>query len=378
MTPKSFFHVSVLRVFIVRVAAVAVLVCLCTGAWADSLDFYQVDFNLDGTVYIDSEWGSLDLTYTGDAGILYFNLAVDGNWGIQNIPVLSREGAGVDQTTAFSFDLGVPRGTPVSTLNYDYALTATVQDTMPGGSFPATVLDRSVVAYSGARGVSIPPLPAASPLIGGAAATPDKHAHSGFPNQESGHNECVPTAVSNSLQFLNARHSLGIDPSEITIAKMKTATNWAAAHGVWIEHDDTRPPGQRNAWWEDKDAYMQAHDALPITTRKITEFDDVAGWIEIGADIELQGDWHGAAIVGITYLGAGKYQIDVAHDTKQDALGGTQVDPLIYDETTRKFKGSPGWFDGSSFRYAIVEIPEPATFSLLIVGGLILTRRRRR
>ena len=96
---------------------------------------------------------------------------------------------------------------------------------------------------------------------------------------------------------------------------------------------------------------------IPVTTRKITDLSKLAAEGAKGQDIEIQGDWHTAAVVGITDLGGGKYEIVVAHDTKQNETGGTKKDKITYDPATNNFTGSPGFFHNSSFRYAIVECP---------------------
>ena len=119
-------------------------------------------------------------------------------------------------------------------------------------------------------------------------------------------------------------------------------------------------------------------NGLPITTRKFTDMSLLGDELDDDQDIELQGDWHTAAIVGLTEWANGCYAIEVAHDTEQGTAGGTIVQTVIYCPTTGKFVGSPGFFDGSSFRYAVVEcpIPEPVSLVLLSMGGFALLGRR--
>ena len=317
-----------------------------------------MDFNLSGTIYTDTEWGSVDFTFTGQEPIMYFNLTVNGTWQVQNIPVLSIEGVGVEQTMTYYFDLGTARGTNVTSLNYDYAFTPGILDTMPGVLKPAPVVDDYAAVWSGFEGL-MPPLGPAKPLIGGKAAVEKKCIHKDFPNQECEPNECAPTAVSNSLQWLNKKYNLGLATDKLTIDRMKIATRWKVPPrriGCFIDHSDNRPEGERNAWWEDKKKYMEDND-YPITTERVTDMNEVYKQFCRGQDVELQGDWHTDAVVGITDLGGGKFSIDVAHDTKQGQPGGTKTDTITYDPNTNKFTGSPHFFDGSSFRYAVVECP---------------------
>ena len=320
------------------------------------IDFYQMDFNLDGATYKDTDWGSVDFTFTGEEPIMYFNLAVNGGWQVQNVPVLSIEGVGVRQSISFAFDLGVPSGTDVTSLNYGCTFTDTTIDSMPDETEAADVFDWEVVVSSGAAGEEIPALEPAKPLVGGAVVNVTICPHANFPNQECGLNECVPAAVSNSLKFLNKKHKLELNDNDLSIAKMKEATKWEP-DGCWIDSDDSRPENtSKNAWWQDKKAYMESNN-ISVTTRKITDVSKLAAEIDAGQDIELQGDWHTAAVVGITALWGGWYGIDVAHDTKQGQNGGTKTETIFYDPSTKKFTGSPGFFDGSSFRYAVVECP---------------------
>jgi len=323
---------------------------------ADEVNFSQIDFYIDGVPTLNSEWGSVDFTFTGQEPVMYFNLAANGSWQVQNIPVLSIEGEGVNQSISFAFDLGVPSGTDVTSISYGYTFTNTTLGSMPAETGTAVVFDQDVVISSGAGGVAIPPLQPAKPLVGGAAVGAKKHVHANFPNQDCGLSECCPAAVSNSLKFLNKKHNMGLNNNGLSIAKMKTATNWNK-EGCWIDPDATRPAGERNAWWEDKKAYMKMNN-IPVTTRKIADLSKLAAEIDKGQDIEIQGDWHTAAVVGITDLGGGKYKIVVAHDTDQGNPGGTMTQSIIYNPATKKFEGSPGFFDGSSFRYAVVECPD--------------------
>ena len=100
--------------------------------------FYQLNFNRVDGVLSDSEWGHVDMTFSGYPNVMYFNLAINGSWQVQNIAVGSIEGPGRLQTMTYSFDLGVPRGTNVTNLNYDYSLTQQPIGAMPAGAIPAT------------------------------------------------------------------------------------------------------------------------------------------------------------------------------------------------------------------------------------------------
>ena len=309
---------------IISMTIVVIAICilaLTPTVSADEVNFSQTDFYLDGVPTLNSDWGSVNFTFTGQDPIMYFNLAANGSWQVQNIPVLSIEGEGVNQSISFAFDLGVPSGTTVTSLNYGYTFTNTTLGSMPAETGTAAVFDQEVVIDSGVAGEAIPPVQPANPLVGGAVVGGVKHAHANFPNQDCGKAECVPAAVSNSLKFLNKKHNMGLNDNDLSIAKMKNATNWglkklskAAGPGVdrviipyppswsdphtvagsWPFPDPNAAAGQKNAWWQDKDAYMNMTN-IPVTTEIITDLSKLAAEIDAGQDVEIRGDGHVAA-----------------------------------------------------------------------------------
>lgn len=332
------------------------LLCTFSVARAESLVFSQLDFNLDEKLYQDTEWGSVDFTFTGQGPIMYFNLAVNGSWQVQNIPVLSVDGEGVEQTMTFDFDLGSERGTDVAVLEYDYAFTSDILASMPGGSTAISVSDKEIVMSAGVNGLggNMPKPAKAKPLVGARVASNLKHAHKNFPNQECKKNECTPTAVSNSLHFLNEQHKLDMDADDISIAKMKTATGW----------DD----GCDETWWKKKNDYMKNNN-LPITTKKIQPKDigKLADEMDDKQDIEIDESWkdpdtkenrgHTTALIGIVKLKNGKYTINVADDRAQGKPGGVNNPrTYTYDPATGEFFEA-GW-GFTKFDYAIVECPK--------------------
>lgn len=341
------------------------------------LGFYQSDFVLDGSSFADTNNGAVDLTYTGTSNVRYFNLAVDDDWVIQNVPVLSQDGIGVSHTKTYSFPMNVPSGTPVGSLLYDYRLTDDPVQEMPDGIIEAPVADREYVISGGGAGVDIPDLSPLVKLIGHLISGPE-HSNAGFQSSDCNDSECTPAAVSDSMNFLNEEHDMDLEEGDIDIDDMKGATNWGekdlgggeTATGAWIDHDDDRAEGEQNAWWEDKDEYMQENN-IPVTTTKVDDLGELGEELDEGQDVELQGDWHTAAVTGITDLGNGDYAIDVSHDTKQGTDGGVQTDTIIYDSDTGKFTGSPGFFNGSSFRYAIVECPKKEPNADLDESGFV-------
>ena len=332
-------------IFVGFVVAVLLAIPSCDGEgekdpYNVSFEFHQLDFFWVNREEPNSPWGTATLGYENSSAILYFNLAADKRWVVRNVPVPpSTERA----HWTFGFDLGVTKGTDVKQLEYAYELTPNVLTTMPGDFTRASVVDRLVVVSPGFQeGTPVlrdPP----DAEFGDAVASSAFH-EGEFPNAGAGDKECVPAAVSNSLKFLNAKYGLGLTDEEMSIATMKRATDWD-------------PTGCGFEWYKTKDQYMQDR-GYGVTTRKIENFDQIIEEIKAGQDVELCGDWHCAAVTGIARLTNGKYVIYVAHDTAQDEKGGEIYEKIIYDPDTKKFEGSPGFFDGSGFSYFVVECPK--------------------
>jgi len=323
---------------------------VCSGA-VSNINFNQMSFKFDGTTYYNNtEWGSVNVIFIGQEPIMYFNLAVNGSWQVQNIPVLSDCGVGVIQNMTYYFDLGTERGADVTSLSYDYAFTSDILGTMPGGSNPASVGDDYIALWAGFEGL-MPELAPAEPLVGGKVVS-EKHSQDPKPNQECDPGECVPTAVSNSLKFLYDHNLMPLsDEQPISIAAMKTATGFKAG----------KVP--RN-WWEVKDKYMKDHK-YPITTRKTTDMSDIEKQIDNGQDVEIQEYWvnestgekvgHLSRLVGIVKEEDGTYGMDVADDTMQGEKGGCITHSRTYDPATGDLKGG---HVGSKFDFAVVECPD--------------------
>ncbi len=305
-----------------------------------SYEFHQLEFFWVNREEPNTPWGSATLGYERAHTTLYLNLAVDKRWVVRNVPVPpSTERA----HWTFGFDLGVAKGTDVTTLEYAYKLTSNVLTTMPGDFKRASVTDRLVVVAPGFQEGT--PILQDPPDAEFGDSVADSAFHEGeFPNTGASLNECVPAAVSNSLKFLNAKYKLGLTEEEMSIPTMREATGWD-------------PKGCGYEWYKTKDQYMQDR-GYGVTTRQITDFDEIIKEIKAGQDVELCGDWHCAAVVGIARLANGKYVLYVAHDTAQDEKGGEITEKIIYDPETWKFEGSPGFFDGSGFSYFVVECPK--------------------
>lgn len=311
----------------------------------ETVRFQQLSFELAlGETRVHySDWGRLLLTFQGSQDVRYLNLSVNGRWAIRNVPVLSIHGDKVTQTITYTFSLGVPSGRQMTQLSYGISLGPQTVEIPPTESDKAPVSQEQVNVTCPTSNTPMP-LGPATPLVGGKLADGEtKHVNNTtFPNQEAGKLECGPVAVSNSLQWLNNIHSLGLKPGDIDIDAMKKATGWTS-NGVPAD------------WFKKKDQYMKDH-GIPIETTTVP-IDQVPEKMDKKCDIELDGQVHIVAIVGIAKLDNGKYSITVRHDTKQGEPGGTIDETVTYDPSTNKVEGGT-WLDGKRVDNFVVECPK--------------------
>lgn len=312
-----------------------------SAAEAPALRFSQLSVDFGGEVHSHSEWGAVDLELPAAGGLVYFNLAVDGVWRIQNVPVQSvTEETGGLATTRFNFDLGVPSGAVVSALSYGFDLTPTPLSQMPQGATPAAVVSADYVLTTCLSGQPIAFTPPNPTLVGGEPAGTSIQ-RKNFPNQEAGVNECIPVAASNSLQWLNRRYKLGLDPTLISIAAMKTALGWL-------------PTGTPGEWWTRKNKYL-SDNQIPISTANVSRtIDDLVKAMKNGCDVELVVGKHAVAVTGVTQQANGNYAVIVANDVDQGKADGRVSEVLTFNTATKTFAGAP-WNNGLGIGQLIVE-----------------------
>lgn len=333
------------------------LLCPFLFLQAQTVQYHQLSFYNGGPFYSDSDWGAADVTFMGTSEVLYFNLTVGTNWVVENMPILSVQGNNVTQTQRIWFDIG-DSGVYVSNINCGFSLQSYTISAKPALTGTASVTSKVVYNYSGAsgsKGTGAPP-PTAKNQKGGqvtASAVPTNH--SGFPNQECGKNDCVPVAISNSLQWLNSYYSLNMDTAAISLSALRTGLK-KGPNGV-----DT------NKIVPYKRAYTQAQK-LPITTHQIRgdqskQFEKVIDEMNKGQDVELilkklDGGFHAVSITGIAQTGTGKFAITISEDSQQGCAGGTVSEPATYDRGNHLWGESLVYASGEPYNFFfIVECP---------------------
>jgi len=322
------------------------------------LAFFQLDVTLDTDSVPNSDWGEVHVIHEGAAQLRYFNLTVNGSWQVRNAPLLSAEGVGTTQTEVFSFDLGVSPGVDVTQLSYAATIELSPRGEMPHGDTLAAVLSRAYFIAAGITDDEPWLVPPARPFISffqdGQRVT-----HEGFPNQQSRPSECVPTAVSNSLQWLKKKHGLNIADDELTIDKMKAAVGW---HGPLAGKE----AGADQGWEKLKDKYMKAK-GFPISTKKVhpTDFRAVHKALADNCDVELTTRKHAVAVIGMQGCdpkkdptSKTKCELTVAHDSDQaNNNAGTIEERVTYTPTNGRLDNGGPW-TGEQVREFVIECPE--------------------
>lgn len=307
----------------------------------------QLDVSLDHSSHQNSSWGQVIVKFTGSSEVQYFNLAFDGEWRIRNMPVLSREGAHVVQSTAFLFNLGAPDGEDVSSGRVAFDLGASVLIEMPGHAVTMPVSHAVWGIETGFRHGTISYSPPPASLIG-AAATGNKVAHTSFPNQKSGVNQCVPVALSNSLQWLNKKYNLGLAEADMSIETMKTVVGWT-------------PTGAGPQWWSRKRTRFK--DVLTTTTIPRFNIAEVHAAVAEGCDVELSANEHVVSVTGAEKLSDGRYSLDLTHDPNQrddKAPGAEGTQTVIWDPKSKTFSGAP-FIEGKAADLIVKECPKKRT-----------------
>lgn len=309
------------------------------------LKLSQLDLSLDGVRHPFSDWGLAEVTFIGQSDVQYLNLNLDGVWAAQNVPLLSQQGSGVVQTVTLGVPLG-QYGTMKTEASLGWSLTTNTVPAAPPADTNAPVGSRSTIQFSGFAGSPLyyePP----EPLVGGLVVSNDM-ALPAFPNLEQGVNECAPTAVLNSLLYLDQGFGLNLPTNRLTIGEMKVATGWGVTGAPVVWWDDV-------VWVDRKREYMARHN-LPIVTEETRQPSLVQSALRNHYDVEICVDGHAAAVVGVAVQTNGNWTLLLQDDLIQGAPGGLRRYPVTYDPSTGKITGS-GW--NTRFIEFVIERPGP-------------------
>lgn len=326
------------------------------NAGAQTAAYYQLNFIYDTDTTLLSDWGAIDITFMGSTGYKFLNLKVDTVWAIENMPVVSVEGI-LSQTQRFWFPLS-DSDTVFTSLIVGMTFTDTLLTVAPSLTDTVSVSQFTYKIFTGSTSGATTggkKKPSDKEKQKGGAPTapaPAAPSHAGFPNQSADPNECVPAAISNSLNYLNAKHSMGMPAGAISIDSLKQPLNWTPSAGV-----------DRTSWADRKNKYMQKRK-LPIKTGDggPAHLGQIPKLLADGQDVEIdavfKGDptkAHAMSIVNVTPLPGGNFSITDRHDADQAGPGGLVDETGTFDTGEGEFdKGPLGQFGGF---FLIVECP---------------------
>jgi uncharacterized repeat protein (TIGR01451 family) len=319
--------------------------------------FNQQALLLDHAFIPGSDWGSVDILVKSQPGVVqYFNLCIPGEaqqqpqsfsmrqnsqtnecWVLQNIPVTTTETNGTE-IISINFPYNF-YGKQIPGLTNGWSVTSEPRTNAPPATNEAPVYPFLTVERSGITNASLYYFPA-RPLVGTTVRS-NVTAKPEFPNIEQGWNECAPSAILNSLMYLNTSFNLGISTNELTIDKMKTATGWGpdgAPNGDF---------GEPGSWADLKADYMRAHN-LPIQTLQTADPKIAMEALAKGWDVEIRIDGHAAAVVAISDMESNDYAVTLSHDVLQGQEGGLRREINILD-------GDAGELYGSSWSADFIE-----------------------
>ncbi len=337
---------------------------ISTDVSQPGLRFAQLDYILESNTILNSDRGRLDFTYMGAPKTLYFNLNVNDNWQIVNMPLPSLNGPNIEQTLSMTFPIAASIGIDVTSILYGFKLTDTVLTSMPPLSIQVAVHSDTVLYCRGYGDTTfLAPQPAAA-LIGDRAYDTTTVSVPGFPNQDCGRFESVPAAVSNGALYLNSKYLLGIDETELSIAEMKEVVGFIPNYGSpdWV-------PNKRQAMRERR---------LPIGTESITDIAQLRDFLADGNVIEIdavnssngKSMVHTIQVLGLVRLYNGNCIFYIAHDTKQGPGNyETKIEAVVYDIGQAEFTGGSGILDGASILQIVVEGPLKRTLDDVTNAG---------
>lgn len=351
------------------------------------LSFNQVDFFQNGGLVIpNSEWGEFDIAYDQGSSLQWINIVANpgtpnARWIVQNHPLLPTGLTGSSQFTSASyFDLGTPRGTPVSSLDVGYAITSAPATGAPTafdatGSFnigsAQNIINSGVPSGDTAQGApDNGNLNWNVPFTGLTA-----NWHTDVPNVTQEENWCGPGAATNSLHWLSDQNNLGLTQTLLQ-TQTELAANMMNNHdGNW---DDAEAQGKEQ-FISDHGLPLEVHYAGGVKLPNNTPL--TWDWIESemakGQDVEFMTNTHWVVVEGFLSWGD-IHLLSYRDDPFQHGAATTAEEQDVIDDRhiwTYFQDGFTNIGNGQEvLQVAVAEspVPEPPTFLLWGVGLFLL------
>jgi len=377
---------SRIRAFLTGLTLAVLLLASAPGNATPVLRFDQVNFFQGGSPAIpDSEWGEFDIAYDQSSSLQWINVVANpgtpnARWIVQNHPLLPTGLTGTSQFNSTSyFDLGTPRGTPVSSLNVGYAITSAPATGIPTvfdatGSFNLGSA-QNIINSGVPSGVTTLGAPANGNLnwnVPFTGLTADWHAD--VPNVTQEENWCGPGAATNSLHWLNDQNNLGLNQTLLQ-TQTELAANMMNNHdGNW---DDKEVQGKQQ-FVSDHDLPLEVHYAGGVMLPNNTPL--TWDWIESqmaqGQDVEFMTNTHWVVVEGLLSWD-NIHLFSYRDDPYQHGTATTAAEQDVIDDRhvwTYFQNGFVNIGNGQeTLQTAVAEsVPEPPPFFLWGVGMAVL------
>lgn len=383
------------------------LLCPAT-LWASvAISFDQVDYTQGGAPSVsNSEWGEFGVTYDQSVSLDWVNIVAnpgtsDARWIVQNHPLLPSTLTGTSTFSSASyFDLGVTRGTDVTSLSILAEVSTSPLTSAPtSGTFETVPVGSSQNIINSGLPTGIISLNSPAPLTTNwnvPFANAQTTWHEGVPNVTQELNFCGPGAAANSLQWLNAQHKLGLQQT-LQGTQAELAGNMENANnGNW---DDKEVQGKLQYIIEHQlplEVHYTGGVMLPTNGNfnapngnGTARNDGAISWdwlqeqLAQGQDVELMTNTHWVVMEGsISWDGVHLFSYRDDPFQKGNATTANQQQTIDNRHVWTYFSGGDVNIGNGNekLRAAVAEspVPEPSSWFLLALGlcGIGLQRRR--
>jgi trimeric autotransporter adhesin len=310
----------------------------------------QLSLDLGNGLFLpDSDYGQVLVRFPGSDSVNYFSLWMDGHPVLSDMPLLSPNGVGTPHSEVFTFPIGA-FGDQVTSGQFGFRVSASPGDTTVPPPLTTPVRPGLIrIANGESDGRPLPYFPAE--ILAGAAAQAVAANPPVFPNREQGRNECVPSALANSLEYLNTRNSLGIDTNKISVAKLKEVVGWTPA-GADVGDNEAKP-----LWAQRKKDYL-ATNGIPVTTEITNNPVNAMQALADACNVEIRVTGHAACLRAMARIDGTRYVLVISHDQMQGQIGGTVLEAIIYDSASGEITGG-AWTQGRKLTAFAIECALP-------------------
>ena len=311
--------------------------------------------SLDGVEPEPSQWGVVDIAYIPTPELRFFNLSLGDQWPLRNVPVFPTlyQIDRYEQSSYFRLpDREEPDGIQVG-----YRITHAPLDDMPAATQRVRLHERSETYFTGVHDAPMGDPADAPPPFRGAPLADVVYCRLDYPNQPCGKNECGPTAVSNSLRWLNKTYGLGIPQEKLTINAWKGILGWA---GDGVENGD---------WANRKVNYCNdKNNALPVDSTKLpgAHVAEALKQFKAGQAVEMFVGNHITALICMALDSDGNYVATAVSDAAQEGQDkpGKPVSQTVQIDANGRTTSGPEWAVGKggaglAIQNFVVQCPHP-------------------